>query len=1146
MLIPVTVFISPFSERLCGGRGGRNMSLRYILGKSGTGKTTRCINEIIDTDNMSERIFYIVPEQFTLESEKNLLDKKDSVSNINVLGFRHFAYYLISKMGTSGRVMLDDVGRAMLIKKIVLELKDKLGFYKNSADKQGFIDNLDETIAELMQYSVASEKMAELVLKLNEGNLKEKLKDIQLIFEKYRKYLDEKYIADDGILEILAELIPHSVVKGSEVWIDGFKSFTPQENKVIAVLLKHCKRVNIALNLNSPSIEYKGMSTFDEQYEVKRTVTRITSIAKENKINIEEVVFLKKDYRKYNKEIEYLKDNYFKYKFKPYEKEVNNIVIYKANNMYQEIEKVCGEIKKLVQYKNYRYKDIALIIGDSSYEVPLSIALKKYDIPNFLDGRKNVYSHPVITFITAAVDIIAYGWDNGAVFKLLKTGYTDISFDEIFMLENYTAANGINRYKWNKEWKYGFRDDRHSDRPEKEVIEGIRDRVFEILAPLNSKYNSSKKAVISEITESLFQVLDNVNITEKLEDELNKAKYRGDVVRSAVNEEIWNIVIDVVDKMIDILGSEKVSFKEYSKILKIGLNTATIGIAPPTQDYLIVGDMERTRLPDIKAMFVLGANEGNIPVKMVEKGIFTDEEKQTMEDNDIELAPNIIQKSNNGKLGIYLNIIKATEYLTISYPSGSISGKAMTRSSIINKITDIFPKLRERGIDDNSFETEEVLTGREAAFNKLVTAVSNDNTSDFIKELYLYFSNDEEYSKRLRAIKYGIFSSIPQDYLDERLLTVLWEEFLCSGSVSKLETFTSCPFRFYMNYILKAKEKEVYKLKYNDIGTLTHKIMEEFSRHIKSTGMEWNKADREYTDSFIDRHIYDIVDKTGSDIFESKRNSAILNKIINSAKLSLWANVEQIKASKFKPENFEISFGKSNSKIPAIEIEVEDNKILRLNGVIDRVDKMLLEDGSVYVKIVDYKSSTKSLDINKIYNGLQLQLVLYMNTLTEKGNAEPGGMFYFKVNEPDLINEEQYKSELSEEDFILNRMALNGMYDENMAEELDLAKIEVLKNRKPVEILRDISGDKSSTLDREQMHNLLKYSREVVRSIGKEMAKGNIEISPYKYDNECPCNYCPYGIVCNFENSNGEKLRNIEKADNEVWSKINKDEVEIK
>lgn len=1122
------------------------MSLRYILGKSGTGKTTRCINEIINTDNMSERIFYIVPEQFTLESEKNLLDKKGSLSNINILGFRHFAYYLISKMGTSGRAMLDDVGRAMLIKKIVLELKDKLGFYKNSVDKQGFIDNLDETITELMQYSVSSEQMAELVLRLNEGNLKEKLKDIQLIFEKYRKYLDEKYIADDGILEVLSELIPHSDVKGSVVWIDGFKSFTPQENKVIAVLLQNCKRVNIALNLNSPSVEYKGISTFDEQYEVKRAITCITNIARENKINIEEVVFLNKDYRSYNEEIEYLKDNYFKYKFKPYEKEVNNIAIYKANNMYQEIEKVCGEVKKLVQYKNYRYKDIALIIGDSSYEVPLNIALKKYNIPNFLDGRKNVYSHPVITFITAAIDIIAYGWDNGAVFRLLKTGYTDISFDEIFMLENYAAANGINKYKWSKEWKYGFKDDRHSDRPEKAVIEGIRDRVFEILAPLNSKYNSGKKAVISEITESLFQVLSNVDITKKLEVELNKAKYRGDVIRAAIDEEIWNIIIDVVDKMIDILGSERVSFKEYSKILKIGLNTATVGIAPPTQDYLIVGDMERTRLPDIKAMFVLGANEGNIPVKMVEKGIFTDEEKQTMEDNDIELAPNIIQKANNGKLGIYLNIIKATEYLTISYPLGSISGKTMTRSSIINKITDIFPKLRERGIDDNNFEAEEVLMGREAAFNKLVTAVSNDNTSDFIKELYLYFSNDEEYSKRLRAIKYGIFSRIPQDYLDERLLTVLWEEFLCSGSVSKLESFTSCPFRFYMNYILKAKEKEVYKLKYNDIGTLTHKIMEEFSRHIKATGMEWNKADREYTDSFIDKHIYELVNKIGSDIFESKRNSAVLNKIINSAKLSLWANVEQIKASKFKPESFEISFGKSNSKIPAIEIEVEDNKILRLNGVIDRVDKMLSEDGSVYVKIVDYKSSTKSLDINKIYNGLQLQLVLYMSTIVEKGNSEPGGMFYFKVNEPDLINEEQYKAELSEEDFILNRMALNGMYDENMAEELNSAKIEVLKNRKPVEILRDISGDKSLTLDTVQMNNLLKYSREVVRSIGKEMAKGNIEISPYKYDNECPCNYCPYGIVCNFENSNGEKLRNIEKADNEIWSKINKDEVEVK
>ncbi len=1118
------------------------MGLRYILGKSSTGKTTLCINEIVNTDNMAKRIFYVVPEQFTLESEKNLLNNKESLVNINVLGFRHFAYYLMSKMGTSDRKILDDAGRAMLIKKIVLELRNKLDFYKNSVDKQGFIDNLDETITELMQYNISDENLSLLILRLKEGNLKEKLKDIQLIFNKYKDYLNKSYIVSDGILDILYDLIPHSIVKDSEIWIDGFKSFTPQENKVIGQLLKYCSRVNITLPLNSAAIEYKNVSAFDEHYEVKRTITSITSMANENNIKIEEVTYLNKDYKISNEEMEHLKENYFKYKFTPYKKDVKNIAVCKSANMYDEIEYICGEIKSLVQYKNYRYKDIALITGDSSYNVPLSIALKKYDIPNFLDGRKSVTSHPVITLITSAIDIIAYGFDNSAVFRFLKTGYTDISFDEIFLLENYTLANGINKYKWNKEWKYGFKDERHSERPEKEVIEKIRNRFFEILSPLKDNFTSSRKAEVKEITEGLFQLLNNINVKKRLENELNKAKLKGDNVKAAINEGVWNIVVDIANKMIDILGDEKVTLREYSKILKTGLNTATIGIAPPTQDYLIVGNMELTRFPDIKAMFIIGANEGNIPVRLTEKGIFTDDEKQAIEDNNVELSPSVMQKMNNGRLSVYLNITKAEDYLVLSYPTGSIMGSALSKSSIISRIEALFPQLNEKAVDSSLFDVNNILTGKEAAFGNLIKAISANHNPEFTKELYNYFSNDEEYSKKLKSIKYGIISQIPKNYISEKLMDILWHEVYGKGSVSKLEKFTACPFAFYMNYVLNAGERDIFQLKNTEIGTLSHKIMEEFSKYIKAENIDWNCTDRSYTDSFIDKHIGEFVKELNSDIFESNRNSAILDKIISSAKLSLWANVEQIKAGHFKPENFEISFGRTNSEIPAIEIEIEDNRILRLNGVIDRVDKMLANDGKVYVKIVDYKSSSKSLDINKIYNGLQLQLVLYMNTLITDKNTEPGGMFYFKVSEPDLINESDNKSELSYEDFILNRMALKGMYDESITENLDSAKIEVLVRRKPVEILRDISLSDSTVLGREQMNNLLEYSKDIVKNIGSEMAKGNIKISPYQYGNENSCNFCPYGMVCDFKNSNGENMRSIEKNDEEIWEKINNKE----
>ncbi len=1117
------------------------MSLRYILGKSGTGKTTMCINEIAECDNTGERIFYIVPEQFTLESEKNIIAKKGSVMNINVLGFRHFAYYLISKMGTSGRVMLDDTGRAMLIKKIVLELKDKLGYYKKSADKQGFIDSIDITITELMQYRISVEKLESAAENMKEGNLKNKLKDTCLIFERYKEYITKEYISGDGALELLAEYIKSSSVKNSLVWIDGFKSFTPQENKVIGELLKYCKRVNIAFTITGGSIEYANIGSFDEQYEVKRAITSITRLAADNKVRIEKPVLLKKDYRKQSDEIEFIKNNYFKYNFEPYNREIKNIAILKADNIYDEIDRVCCEIKKLVQYNRYRYKDIALITGSSDYEKPLSAAFKKYNIPNFLDGRREASSHPLIAFITGAIDIIAYNWDNSAVFKMLKTGYTDIDFDRIYTIENYVKANGIDKYKWNREWKYGFKaEGEHSGKPEKEYIIETRDMIFNVMSPLSESFNSSKKAAVRDITEKLFEILENINAVEKIENELNIAQEKGNAARAALYEQIWSTVIDTVNKMVEILGDERVTVREYSKILSTGLKSTTIGIAPPTQDYIIVGDMERTRFPDIRAMFIVGANDGNIPPKIYEKSLFTDDDRLAMEENNIELAPNTVQMTNNGRLGIYFNLIKAEERLVISYPTGNIDGESFKPSTVVTKIKNMFSELREESVVYSS-ELDWVLTGKEAAFDKVIKAVSENDNSEFISELYSYYVNDKEYGKKINAIKNGILSRIPESYIDKRLLPVLWEQVLNRSSVSRLEQFTSCPFKFYMQYILNAKENDVYGLKSNNVGTLAHRVMEAFSKYISENGIGWESTNKEYTDAFVEGHIGEYIREMNTDIFESSRNAALLGKIKEAVKYALWANVEQVKASRFKPESFEISFGRGNSTLPAIEIEVESGKILKLNGIIDRVDKMLKDDGSVYVKIVDYKSSSKTLDINKIYNGLQLQLVLYMNAVTAKKNAKAGGMFYFEVNEPEMLIAEGIRENLSFEESALKRLALNGMYDEDIAADLDFAYYEGTKgrSREIVKIMRDISEKDSEALSEKEMDELLKYSMETVKEIGAEMAKGNIKISPYEYGIvEDSCKYCPYGTVCDFENGDGKELRHIKSDDEESWEKI--------
>lgn len=1109
------------------------MSIQYIFGAPASGKTTLCINEIANCDTISRRMFYIVPEQFVLESEKSILTKKDALVNINVLGFKHLAYYLISKLGTSGRTILDDTGNAMLIKKIVLELKNKLDYYKNSVEKSGFVDSLSATLSEIIQNDIDEVSIAQLITELKDGNLKEKLKDIQIILAKYKEYMDNSYIVSDGMLEILCQLIPLSVVKGADVWIDGFKSFTPQEIKVISVLLKECNSVTLTLPLTESKIEYGKISPFDEKYEIKKTVTAITAAAKENNISIKDVKLLDRISKKANEELNYIKDNFFKRKITPYAKNTDAIEIYKATNIYLEIDNACSIISDLVQSKGYRYKDIALVVGDSSYNVPLSVALKKFNIPNFLDGRRSIANHPFITFVTSAIDTIAYGYDNSYVFKLLKSGYGNIDFDDLYVLENYCLANGIDKWRWQKEWKYGFKDERNQNKPDKETILALREKLFDMLSPIANDFNSSAKAKAEDITKALIKFVEHNSAKEKLENEITKSNVDGDNVKAIVAQGAWEAFLSVTDKIIELLGNEKLTLKDYSKILKTGLSTTSVGVMPPTQDYLIVGDMDITRYPDVKAMLVIGANEGNIPVIHNENGIFNEDEKQIMEDKHIEFSVGVAQKHNKGKLNVYMNIIKAQEYLMFSYLCGSKDNQTYLPSIIIFRLKDMFPNICQKDVGNNININS---TSKEAAFEYMIKHITNADCDNEVTELYGYFAKDEEYSKRLYNIKNALYSQLPQNYIAKDIMDIFWDRIYDKASVSMLEKYTACPFSFFMKRLLNVDDRDVFGLKATDIGIVSHKVMEQFSKHIQKNHIEWADADKTYTDNFVDTNISDYLANINTDIFENPRNSAIFKRLVETIKLSLWVNVEQIKASHFKPENFELSFGGEYGKNPPLEVEIDEDRVIKLKGIIDRVDSMVDENGKVYVKLVDYKSSSKNLDINKIFAGIQLQLVLYMNVLVKSKNANPAGMFYFKIAQPDFINDDNKAKSMSESDLILNRLALTGMYDNALSDYISSTKVNAIINRKNVETARDISKD-STGLDDVLMSNLLDKSIDIVKDISREMAKGNISISPYEYDKESPCRFCPYGIVCDIKN-NCENIRKIEKDNNSLFKEL--------
>lgn len=1118
------------------------MSLRYILGRTGSGKTAQCIKEITEKDNMYNTLLYIVPEQFSMESERLLVsaNKRGTIINTSVFSFRHLAYHLIGRFGSKGKAMLDDVSKAMLVRKIAYSLADRLVFFGKSIDKQGFIDELCDTIGEFLHYSVTPSMIMTALENMEEGNLKMKLSDILLIYEKYTLYLEKDYISKDDVLDMLAEYIADSGMCSDEIWIDGFMGFTPQEYKVIAKLLQCAKRVNITLDINSGRTSYSELNPFDPFYKTKYTVNRLTRLAGEMGVKIEKPLYLSENHRQKDRALKHLSENYLSYIPQKYSDKTDSIEIYKGADKYSEIDFVCRNVIKLVRDKGLCYKDIAVIAGASEYEIPLCHSLNKYGIPTFLDKRRSIMSHPLTEFIISAIDIAAAGF--GSVFRLLRTGYADIDEEDVFEIENYVIANGIKGYMWKKdEWKYGFYESSPFDR---DNINSIKDRIIDILSPFTDNIRPNKKYSVREITKQLFEFLRTSGAEEVHNNIIAKNQEDNDIAEADINTGVWNTIAEILEKAVSILGDEKVTAREYSRIVKSGLSTATIGLVPALQDMLIVGDIGRTILPNVKAVFMLGVNEGYVPSYRETRGIFNDSEREYLNANAFEVAPDSIQEINSERFEIYSCMAKPSEYLCLTYATGNIKGDGLTASPVIFKILDIFENMEVRSIDEQILGVDDI-TAKEPAFDMLIAELSKGGKlSPVYRDIYNCLEKDKEYSQRLGSVLKGIAEQADVEYLDKRLADSIYSDSVYS-SVSRLESFAKCPYSFFMKYIIKAEERAVYEIKPRDTGNLYHYVLEDLSRHLRENNTDWRSLDSNKISEIIDKSVDNITADMGTDILTSTaRYRQLIKRVKRILKRSVWAMAQQIKEGCFEPLGYEIGFG-PNEKLPPIVIELNNGRKMVMTGKIDRVD-IMESDGKVYTKIIDYKSSDKNISLPELYYGVQMQLPMYIDAFVKSSKRVtgkdyvPAGMFYFHINDP-VVSALPTDSLDKIAELVFEDCSLKGVIleDENVYRAMDM-DIEINEKTKAKDIH---SIFKAEAVSAEDFDHLRQFVVNAARDIGGEMTRGNVRVEPLLYSGVC--DYCPYGGICRYEYGRGME-REEDCSHKNVWEKIRQRNEELK
>ena len=1115
------------------------MSFRIIYGRAGTGKSEYCYKEIAQKIKKENKILIITPEQFSFTAEKKLMDAIDTqaVFNAEVVTLSRMAYRVISEIGGKNESNLSKCGKAMLIYSILSNNKNELKFLGKTDEN---VDMLDTAITEFKKHGISVEQLKQEIENQEDIYLKNKLQDLNVVYSGFEEQLAGKYIDETDLLTILAENIDKTdMFKDAVIYIDEFAGFTSQEYHIIEKLIQIAKQVTITICTDGLH-EIKNPDT-DIFYSNEVTVTKLLEVAQNCDVKIEEIK-LEETYRFKNSELKHLEKNLYENKPQKYNSQIKNIQLFLAKNQYSEIEEVARNVLKLVRDEGYRYRDISIITKNIATYSSLARAIfDKYDIPIFIDENRDLNQNIVIQYILGILEIFIKNWSYEAVFNYIKTGFSNIEEDDIFKLEKYCLKWGIKQNKWKKEFTYGNYEEK--DKADIERLEQIRK---DLVTPLmNLKYKIDENKTVEGISKAIYEFLVEQQIYEKVQIKIQELNEIGQIDLANEYESSIQTIIEILDEIVLVFKDDKITIDKYNQILKIGFKNSSLTKIPGTQDQVIMGDVDRSRSHKVKAIFIIGLNDGEFPSVRKDEGFLNDADREVLKQNGIELAKGTIDKLYEDSFNIYKAFTTAEEKLYLLYSSSDMQGKALRPSMLINKIKKIYPMLQEQS---DVIERRSEILNKKTTYEELIINLSKLKEQDSIEKLwyyiYDYYQKNSEWNEKLKQSLKGLeYTNIP-DKIDQNNIDRLYGNTLIT-SISKLERYRSCPFSYYLQYGLKIKPQEELKIQTLNTGTFIHEVIDEFFGTVREVGIKLEEITEEQLSEIINKIIDSKLGQNKNYIFTSTaKYRALVIRLKKIIKKALKYIIGTIVQSRFEVLGTEVEFGEKGKYKP-IRLTLEDGKRIEIIGKIDRIDTAQGEDGK-YLRIIDYKSSAKNIDLNEVYAGLQIQLLTYLDAACKEEDLMPAGVLYFSMLEQMIKSDKRLEQEEIEEKIRAN-FKMKGLI---------LADVKVVKLHDknlqngnsalvPAYIGKDgeLSEKKTSGVTAEQFKDLQKYMYTIIKQISKEILGGNIDLKPYYKDKKTPCKYCDYKSICSFNMGGCENSYNYidKKSKEEILSKLSKE-----
>ncbi|WP_138419746.1 helicase-exonuclease AddAB subunit AddB [Aquibacillus sediminis] len=1153
------------------------MGIRFLLGKAGTNKGDQCLQEmkqkLIDNPQGSP-IIYIVPDQMTFQQEYALLQDEQLNGTIRaqVFSFSRLAWRVLQETGGGTRKFISSTGIQMMLRKIAEERKSDWNVFQKAIEKQGFMEQLESMITEFKRYRITPEMLALQITEMDqfqhkyngEVALKNKLEDLSYVYERLVDQLKDNYIDSEDQLQQLADKIEEAdFLSDAEIYLDGFHRFTPQELLVVEALMNKTKQVTVTLTLDEP--EQREVSELDLFNQTKETYQSLLDIADANQVPVDETKVLNPaDGIFHDRPYFHHLETYFDKRPAPtYDGDVP-IQIAQAVHPRAEVEGVAQEILSLVRDRDYRYRDIAVLIRETDvYHDLIDTVFRDYGIPVFIDEKRTMMNHPLIELIRSALDVVEGNWRYDAVFRLLKTGFiptSDSRFpldeDAIDDLENYVLEYGIRgRSRWfgEKQWIFqrfrGFEQASQTDQ-EKDMQQRINRYRAQVVRALQSFDEDIRQAeTIRAKATVLFEWLESINASGQLEDMRALLDEQGRIERGREQEQVWDAVIQLLDEMVEVAGDERMSLQVFQTTIETGFESLTFAHVPPSMDHVVTATIDRSRISGIKCSFLLGVNEGIWPMKPGADGLISEEERELLAEHGMKLAEGSTRQLLDDWFYIYLAFTSAQDRLWISYPLSDEAGKSKVASQLIKRIEDLFPACKdqlllqdpEEMVDAKRFVTTPAKT-RSALTSQLARKLRNYPVDDIWWNVLNWYIHHEEKRGTTNKILQSLFYKNEPKDLSEDTVDQIYPKQI-KASVSRLEMYHRCSYQHFARYSLGLEERRTYKLDAPDIGQLFHEALKQITEWIQQEGRDFADVNKQDAQQYTGRAVQNLAPVLQHQILHSSnRYQYIQQKLQEIIARAAYVLSEQSRKSKFSPVGLELGFGFGQGELKPTTLQLPNGFELMLRGRIDRVDRAQTDD-QLFLRIIDYKSSAKGLNLVEVYYGLALQMLAYLDVVLSNSeswlglNATPAGVLYFHVHNP-MISENKKLDDLEIEKEMFKKFKMQGllMEDEQIVKMMDTSLDTGTSQMIPAGLKRDGDFTKSSkTAGQETFTELQGYIRDLMVRAGMDMTSGAVHLNPYQQNQQVACTYCPFRSVCQFdptlEENNYRKLQPMKDED---------------